>query len=257
MPVRIYSQVVCPVMMIIVASATATLTCHNAAAQSGAGLYTDPATGIGYQKVMRTINRPVVETRVEEKTVYRPQTVTETTPKVRTVYTPVVEYKLEPRVHGRWNPFRNPTVAYHHVPQAHWEARNEVVQHTSSRTEWVAETRSVPRQFARMETVTEEHYQPLGEVVPSRQAAPPAANQALASRLRPLESNERIVSSGSAPRIASNTVGQQTSDAPRRNLGQGGMRTTQLTPSPQIVHGQPLPPTSSGIANLPSLPFLR
>ena len=255
MPVRIFSQVVCPAMMIIAASATAALSCHNASAQSGGGLYTDPATGIAYQKVMRTVTRPVVETRVEPKTVYRPQTVTECQPKVRTVYTPVVEYKWEPRVHGRWNPFRSPTVAYHNVAKARWEPRNEVVQQTTSRTEWVAETRNVPRNIARMETVTEENFEPLGEVAPLR-ASPPGPSQALASRLRPLAANERIVPSGSAPRIASSTVGRTTSDPPRRNLQQGGMRTTTL--EPQNIYSQPLAPATSGIATTPSLPtFLR
>ena len=56
---------------------------------------------------------------------------------------PVVEYKWEPRVQGRWNPFRPPTVAYQHVPHTCWEARNEVVHRTNTRTEWVAERRTV------------------------------------------------------------------------------------------------------------------
>ena len=90
MPVRIFSQVVCPAMMIIAASATASLSCQNASAQSGGGLYTDPATGIGYQKVMRTVTRPVVETRIESKTVYRPQTVTECQPKVNPHFVVVI-----------------------------------------------------------------------------------------------------------------------------------------------------------------------
>ena len=119
----------------------------------------------------------------------------------------------------------------------------------------LAETRNVPRNIARMETVTEENFEPLGDVAPLR-ASPPGPSQALASRLRPLGANERIVPSGSAPRIASSTVGRTTSDPPRRNLQQGGMRTTTL--APQNIYSQPLAPATSGIATTPALPtFLR
>ena len=259
MQVRIFSSVVCRTMMFIATSATFSLCGGFASAQSGAGYYTNPETGIVYQQVKRTVERPVTETRVEsrQQTVYRPQTVTETKPRVRTVYTPVIEYKWEPRVHGRWNPFRSPTVAYHHVPRTHWEQRNDVVQQTTTRTEWVAETRNidVPQRIVRMEREEKIDYEPVGHVAP-QQASPPGASEALASRLRPLAPNERIATSFSAPRIASSTVGRMTSDPPRRTAGQGGMRTTTLTPSNQVVHGQPLPPSSTGVANLP-LPMFR
>ena len=94
--------------------------CTPSVAQDNSnGYFTDPATGIVYRKVAKTIERPVIETKVQSRnqTIYRPQTVTETKPEARTVYQPVVEYKWEPRLHGRWNPFQRPTVAYHHVPE--------------------------------------------------------------------------------------------------------------------------------------------
>ena len=145
MSARIFSRVVCRVTTLAVAATATTVLCSTVTAQSGAGYFTDPATGIVYQKVIKTVERPVVETKTQtqDQTVYRPQTVIETKPETRTIYTPVVEYNWEARVEGRWNPFRQPRVAYHHVPNTRWEARNHVVEKTNTRTEWVAEDRTI------------------------------------------------------------------------------------------------------------------
>lgn len=236
------------------------------------GYYTDPTTGIVYRKVMRTIDRPVSETKVEKQTqtVYRPETVTETKPSTRTVYLPVVEHSWEPRVHNRWNPFQKPTVAYHHVPRTRWEARAETVQQVNRRTHWVAENRTVevPRQVVRMQREEKVDYEPVGRV-----AAPPAngPSSAIASRLRPLAANEQvqpmgtvsgfpattITSTPAAPQIAASTMGRMTSDPPRRTLGQSGLRAKELVPSTTTVRGQPLPPPAgTGIA-MPSIPMFR
>ncbi len=243
----------------------------SALAQNDAGYYTDPATGIVYRKVTKTIEKPVIETKMEQRqeTVYRPQTVTETKPESRTVYSPVVQYKWEPRLHGRWNPFRQPTVAYHHVADTHWESRNEVVQRTNTRTEWVAEKREieVPQRYVRMEREQKVDFEAVGRVAP-QPSGPGGVSEAIASRLRPLDSRSQVESLNQsrfasstmgAPRIASSPVGRMTSDPPRRNTGQGGMRATDLYPSQNGFHGQALPPSSGGIgvANLPSLPFFR
>jgi hypothetical protein len=249
-------------MTLAVATTATTMICSSVNAQSGAGYYTDPATGIVYQKVTKTVERPVVETKTEtrDQTIYRPQTVTETRPESRTVYTPVVEYKWEPRVHGRWNPFQKPTVAYHHVPNARWEARNQVVERTNTRTEWVAEKRTieVPQQVVRIEREQKVDYEPVGRVSPQQQASPPGADSAIASRLRPLNSSTRVESFGQPSQFAS-TVGRMTSDPPRRSTGQGGLRPTNLYPGALGVQGQALPPVGAGVgvANLPSIPFFR
>jgi len=253
-------------------AAMATLCCPvlTVNAQSSAGYYTDPDTGIVYQKVTKTIDRPVVETKVEqrEQTVYRPQTVTETRPENRTIYSPVVEYRWEPRLHGRWNPFRQPTVQYHHVGRTRWEARNEVVQRSNTRTDWVAEKRTVdvPQRIVRMQREQKVDYEPVGRVAP-KQASPPGATNGIAQRLRPLNSNETVAplrQSGPViasrplgpPRVAASTVGRMTSDPPRRSLNQGGLPATTLAPVAPGVHGQPLPPATSGIA-APALPIFR
>ena len=232
--------ILCSVSQVYCTSASA-----QAPASNSRGLFTDPQTGIVYRQVSKTVERPVIETKVEKQnqTVYRPEIVTETKPENRTVYTPVVEYKWQPRLHGRWNPFQQPTVAYHHVPETRWEARNQVVNRTESRTKWIAET---------------------------------SAQSAIAARLRPLDSNARVTPlnpshvattrrtpvysapSYRSPQIAASTIGRMTSDPPRRSAGQSGMRANDLYPTSQ-VHGHALPPASGGVgvARLPSLPFMR
>ena len=259
---------------------------------NASGLYTDPQTGIVYRQVSKMVERPVIETKVEKQnqTVYRPETVTETKPETRTVYTPVVQYKWEPRMHGRWNPFQQPTVSYHHVPETRWEARNEVVNRTQSRTQWIAENRTVDvsRQQVRMQREQKTELEVVGKVAPTN-AGPAAASSAIAARLRPLDRNTSVAPIGSsnsgsnggsrvattysapvysapsfsapsynAPQLASSTIGRMTSDPPRRNTGQSGMRASNLYPTNQ-VHGNALPPASGGvgIASLPSLPFRR
>jgi hypothetical protein len=226
----------------------------------GAGYETDPATGIVYRKVIRTVERPVVETTVQQRqqTVYRPQTVTEVKPETRTVYTPVVEYKWQPRLHGRWNPFQRPTVAYHHVPTTHWEPRSEVVQRTNTRTEWVAENRTIeePRRVVRMTREQKVDYEPVGKV--GTPQAGPTATSSIASRLRPLDSGTPIQPLNSGTQIAASTVGRMTSDPPRRTIGQGGLRATDLYPSGPSIRGQALPPNTGGVGiAMPTLPFLR
>jgi len=264
MNARIFSKLLSRALTLVVTTTATTMLCTDASAQSGAEYQTDPATGIIYQKVIRTVERPVVETKIQqrEQTVFRPQTITETKPESRTIYTPVVEYNWEPRLHGRWNPFRQPAVAYHHIPKTYWEPRNEVIQRTNTRTEWVAEKRTVdvPQRIVRMEREQRVEYEPVS----------PGVSNAIASRLRPLDSTSgaqssdqtgRFASSNAfaAPRIAASSVGRMTSDPPRRTVGQGGMRPTELYPSGPAVRGQALPPVGggSGIATLPSLPFFR
>jgi hypothetical protein len=262
MQVRILSQVVTR-WTIITLLTLLTLSDSRRASAQGSGYVKDPSTGIVYRPVTRTVERPVVDETIESRkqTVYRPQTVTETRPSTRSVYTPIIEYNWEPRVEGRWNPFRRPTVAYHHVPQARWERRDDVVQQTTTRTEWVAETRDiqVPRRIVRMQRQQQTDYEPVGQLASTR--PPSSAGSSIASRLQPLNANEQIVPMGqanySAPRIASSSVGQMASSSSTRTDHQAGMRATTLTPTNATVIGQPLPPVSNGMATSPAVPFFR
>lgn len=175
-----------PAMLVasIVAASTST-----AQAQDQPGYYTDPSTNIVYRQVTRTVERPVVDTKIEtqEQTVFRPQTVQETRPETQTVLVPVTQYELESHVEGRWNPFRQPTVAYRSVPKTRWEARSHTVNRTATRTEWVPEKRTVevPHRIVRMEREQKVDYEVVGRVAPP-QADPNTAAAAIASRLRPL-----------------------------------------------------------------------
>lgn len=219
-------------------------------AEDASGYYTDPATGVVYRKVQRTIDRPVVETqmRTQESVVYRPETVVTNRPETRTVYTPVVSYNWEPRLQNRWNPFAQPTIVYQHTPRTHWETRNETIQRQESHTNWVAETRKVdiPQQVVRIQREEKTDYEPVGRVAVPQQATPPnSPDAAIAARLRPLDSNTRFqpLNQFSQP------AGAYANNF-NRNEYQGGMRASELTPSP--VYSSPLPPaSSSGVAGLP------
>jgi len=100
--------------------------------------------GVTYRESRRVVQRPVSETRYEdrERTVYRRELVTEHQPSYRMVRTPVTEYQLESYWIGRWNPLVQPTLAYRYVPRTHWETRSEVVEVPVTHGEWVAETRT-------------------------------------------------------------------------------------------------------------------
>lgn len=268
MKARIYSVVVDRTIAIALAITASTILCCDIHAQSS-GLHTDPSTGIVYQPRTTTIERPIVETKLEqrEQTIYHPQTVTETRPETHTSYSPVVDYEWEPRLHGRWNPFQRPTIKYHRVGRARWEARKKVVNRTSTRTEYVAEKRTVevPTQIVRMQREQKTDYVAVGRVAPKQTTT--RTNTAIASRLRPLNSNESVQPMNStphiassnpyaAPQIAASTVGRMTSDPPRRGMGQSAFRATTLAPN---VNSQALPPTTNGtgVAGLPALPLFR
>ena len=256
MTTRIFSSVVVRALTFSLLTTTISVFSSNASGQGNSGYLTDPATGIVYRKVTKTIETPVVETQVRtsEQTVFRPQTITETRPHTRTVYSPVLEYKWEPRLYGRWNPFRPPTVGYQHVPHTTWEARNEVVHRTNTRTEWVAEKRTVevPTRIVKMQREQKVDFEPVGRVN-QENLGPSAANDALASRLRPLENPSAIEPFGyNAPRVASTTVTSSYGGS-GRSSSQEGMPPTQLAPS---TPGPVTMPAGTGVATRP-LPIYR
>lgn len=237
------------------------LSVNHAVAQSPSGdLHVDPQTGDLYRRTTSTVYQPVVDERLErrDQTVYRPETVVETRPELRTTYTPVTQMRWMPYVEGRWNPFRQPTVAYRQVPETRWEARSEVVNRTTSQTRYVAERRTVeiPHRTVRYQAKQQTNVELVAKALPQPQVDPAGSvDPQIASRLRPLEP----VGSGSAPAvaIASNTVGRMTSDPPGRTAMQTGMRTNVLSPTNTV--GTPLPPVVSpvGVATVPSFSVWR
>jgi hypothetical protein len=222
--------------------------------QSSAPYYTDPATGIVYRRVHRTIERPIVETQVQpqESTVYRPETVIESRPETRTVYTPVVKYDWQPKVKNRWNPFVQPTLHYEHTPRTHWEARNETIEKKEYRTNWVAEKRrvEVPQQVVRIQREEKIDYEPVGRVAPQVSQPPGSVDAAIAARLRPLDSSAPIVPYGAAP---GGSVGSIASSS-TRSSDQVGLRATELQPN---GYSLPLPPATGGVARSPMTPIWR
>ncbi|QDT13526.1 hypothetical protein [Planctomycetes bacterium K23_9] len=292
----------------IMVTAAAFVDGRCASGEDAPGYYTHPDTGIVYRKVVRTVERPVVETKVEKKeqTVFRPETVTEKVPETQTVFTPVTEHAWQPVLHGRWNPFRQPVVTYHHVPVTSWKQKSNVVTRSQTRTNWVAEKRmvDVPQRIVSIKREEKIDFEPVGRVAPPAQATPPGVSEQIASRLRPLAANTRIQPLGqggnyasgwqsrnsnlatnqlggssygasfgntpygsvanrsmanfpsTSPRVAS-SLGRMTSDPPRRNAEQGGLRATDLYPRTQ--YSQSLPPVSggTGVASLPMMRFLR
>lgn len=225
----------------------------GAPASSASGYYTDPATGIVYRQVRSTIERPVVETHVQPQTstVYRPERVVEVRPETRTVYSPVVSYAWEPRMKNRWNPFVQPTIQYEHTPRTHWEARSETIQRTETRTNWVAEHRSVdvPQQIVKIQREEKVDYEAVGRVAPQLATPPGSAEAAIAARLRPLDSSTAV-----AP-ISSLATLPPAGDATRRSNDQLGIRATELYPANSGGYSSALPPV--GVARTPYVPLYR
>jgi hypothetical protein len=244
---------------VIHAAVSATALAQAPPAGNSSPYYTDPATGIVYRKVHRTIERPVVQTEVKphESTIYRPETVVEVTPETRTVYTPVVSYSWEPRVRGRWNPFVQPTLQYEHVPRTHWEARSETIERRQTRTNWVTERRrvDVPQKVVKIQREEKVDYEAVGRVAP-QQSMPPnsaqSADSALAARLRPIDAATPIApfsATGSAnyPMVASQTLPPYQGST--RSSDQTGMRATDLNAGNYGGYSTGLPPV--GIATNP------
>lgn len=193
--------------------------CDLASAEE-TNLITDPATGIVYRKEYKTVERPVVETRMEQKvvTVSTPQTVSELEPVSQTYFTPVVRYGLEPRWHGVWNPFVPDTLAYHYVPRTQWEARTETYNRVKTSTRWVAEQRVVnePTRVVRMEKQQKEELVAVGVTTPSR--APNISGTQVASL--PPSAGLTTISTGPVTYVA----------PPIRTEIRGGMAPTVLDP---------------------------
>ncbi|MEM6981072.1 MAG: hypothetical protein AAF539_15535 [Planctomycetota bacterium] len=235
-------------------------------AEDAASFYTDPATGIVYRKVFRTVERPVVETKMtrQEQTVYTPETVTRAKPEIRRTYQPVTQFSWQPRIEGRWNPFRQPRVAYHHVPETRWQARDEIVTRNEVRTQWKAEKRfaDVPETTTRISRQEVVDFEPVGRVAPapvpgttlgtsSLAAVQPNLSPEIASRLRPLSSGE-VVQPGSAGYASTQTLA--TRQRIRSDL-ESGMRPTDLVPR---SGGYVAPPTvATGVAGLPVMSLWR
>lgn len=195
----------------------ASVSVSSALAESGAVTSTqyvqDPQTGITYERIPRHVEVPVVEEQIRQqtRTVYTPEVVTEVRRQSRTVYTPEVEMAFEPRVHGWWNPFRQPTVAYHLVPKTTWVARTEQFETPHHITRWAprTETVEVPHRVVRFERQTRYDLQAVN--TPSPVTTPSTSPRPAVS-------------------VASNAIAQPRSALGDRTRAQTGMPVNELVP---------------------------
>ena len=173
---------------------------QNKGAAQDSRFMTDPTTGIVYQKVVRSVEKPVWETKTEtqQKTVYVPKTVTETVPRASNVFVPETDYVWQPVLHGRWNPFQQPTITYHHVPRTQWKQTTDVTTQTRTRVDYVAQTRTVqvPKLVASIKHEEQIDYVPVGRMpdpAGATQAAPRSnLPDAVAARLQPVAPNTQV-----------------------------------------------------------------
>jgi hypothetical protein len=107
--------------------------------------YQDPNSGHTYRQTTSTVQRqmPVTQLQASSRTVLRGQWRTDTQDVVRTYSVPVTEYRTESYWQGRYNPFKQPTLAQRTVPTTRWEARTEVVKVPVTRYETVPTTETV------------------------------------------------------------------------------------------------------------------
>jgi len=114
--------------------------------------------GITYRETRRTIQRPIVETRLQQstQTVLREELATEYRDTLRTWWMPVTEYRCETHWVGRWNPFVQPYLENRWVPQSRWEKRTESVKIPVTCRRLVPETRTVQLPVATQRMVSED-----------------------------------------------------------------------------------------------------
>ena len=101
--------------------------------------------GITYRETRRVIQRPIVETRFEqrEQVFYREQYKTDMQQSYRTVQVPVTEYRTMACLQNRWNPFAQPYYTYRTVPTLRYQTQQQLVQTPVTRRELVPEKRVV------------------------------------------------------------------------------------------------------------------
>lgn len=245
---------------------------QHAIADQNAGFFTDPATGIVYRKVTRTIDKPVVETKVTQRqqTIYKPKTVTETRPTTRRMYIPVTENRWVPQVEGRWNPFVQPRVAYKQVPETRWQIKDEVIAETKTQVKWEPETQtvSVPQQTMKMTREQVVDFEPIGRVAPQPTQPQVVASRSnisreIAARLRPMNPGTSVsgmTSSGVGGSVnpSANASLAATERQNYRSTLQTGLRPTELMPSNSPVFVPPAGGSAaSGIAGLPAMRIWR
>jgi hypothetical protein len=135
--------------------------------------------GVTYCETLRTIQRPVCETTMQQttRTVYKDQYYTETKDVTQVAWCPVTTYQAETYWVGRWNPFVDPYLQTRWVPQTTWQQQTSVVKTPVTCRKLVPELQQVQVPVTTQKLVSE-------DVVVSRVAVcapvPQSAGQAVA-----------------------------------------------------------------------------
>jgi hypothetical protein len=114
--------------------------------------------GITYCETLRTVQRPVYETTMQQttRTVYKEQYYTETKDVTQTCLYPVTSYRAETYWVGRWNPFVDPYLATEWIPQTCWQQRTQVVKTPVTCRRLVPEAQTVQAPVTTQKLVSDE-----------------------------------------------------------------------------------------------------
>jgi hypothetical protein len=103
--------------------------------------YVDGEDGVRYQETTRVSQRPVSETRYEQReyTTYRERFTTDLQESQRTYQVPVTEQQWVPGYQRSLNIFAPPVLTYRLMPVTRWETRTETVRVPITRRDYIPE----------------------------------------------------------------------------------------------------------------------
>ncbi len=159
----------------------------NGAPQNG-WVVRDPTTGRLFHQQLVQVDVPAVrwESKQVTATVLQPQWVSRVEPQTQMVLQPQTQTVLQPYWQNRWNPFRQPILAYRHVPQTTWNPTNVTTSRVVTAQQWtpVQQTINVPQPVTETRTVQQLVQTEIPQTGPSLAAAIPSS--AIANQPPPL-----------------------------------------------------------------------
>lgn len=126
--------------------------------------------GITYRETKTKVRRPVreIEYQDQQQTFYREKYATQMQSVREYRYQAITQYYWEPRVHGRWNVFTGPHLAYHLRPQTTWQHQTRLAEYPVTQRTYEPQTRTVRTAVPKLSFKEEE--------VVARTAVGPAAS---------------------------------------------------------------------------------
>ncbi len=97
--------------------------------------------GVRYQVTRRVVQRPITETRYEQReyTTYRERYTTNMQETQRTYQVPVTQQQWVPGYQRTWNIFAPPVLSYRLMPVTRWETRTETVRIPTTKRDFIPE----------------------------------------------------------------------------------------------------------------------